>query len=195
MKKNGNFSEEQADSKEQVEDLETYIEQLSTFLPLAVCTLSSIGIIVDSNQAFLRLGGFNSLNVIGKPFALFFSERQVIEQILKNVRERGSVEKKEVTLLSENGKKIPVSLSLGPRKDRKGRLVGFFASVSDITDEKELQARLEHKVRERTQELQERIEEMEKFQRLTVGRELKMMRLKEEIKKLKKRIAQLEKKS
>ena len=41
-------------------------------------------------------------------------------------------------------------------------------------------------IRERTKEIQEKLEELEKFQRLTVGRELKMIELKEEIRKLKK---------
>ena len=50
---------------------------------------------------------------------------------------------------------------------------------------KELAERREEIIVERTKELRERIEELEKFQRLTVGRELKMVGLKEEIKKLK----------
>ncbi|MBL7150168.1 MAG: hypothetical protein ISS84_00860 [Candidatus Pacebacteria bacterium] len=49
----------------------------------------------------------------------------------------------------------------------------------------ELARRLDEKVKEKTKELQERVEELEKFQRLTVGRELKMIELKKEIKKLK----------
>lgn len=47
-------------------------------------------------------------------------------------------------------------------------------------------ASLEERVKERTKELQERLEELERFHKLTVGRELKMVELKEEIKELKK---------
>jgi len=50
---------------------------------------------------------------------------------------------------------------------------------------KELAESLEEKVKERTKETQERMADLEKFQRLAVGRELKMIELKEEIKKLK----------
>jgi len=50
---------------------------------------------------------------------------------------------------------------------------------------KELSDRLEVDVQNRTKELQQKIEELEKFSRLAVGRELKMIGLKEEIKKLK----------
>lgn len=46
---------------------------------------------------------------------------------------------------------------------------------------------LEEQVKERTQELQGKITELEKFQTLAVGRELKMIELKNEIKKFKPR--------
>ncbi len=49
---------------------------------------------------------------------------------------------------------------------------------------RDLSESLEDQVEERTASLQEKIEELEKFNRLTVGRELKMIELKEEIKKL-----------
>lgn len=45
---------------------------------------------------------------------------------------------------------------------------------------------LEKRVQERTQKLQEKIEELERFQKLTVAREVKMIELKKEVKKLKK---------
>jgi nitrate/nitrite-specific signal transduction histidine kinase len=48
----------------------------------------------------------------------------------------------------------------------------------------ELAQTLEDKVKERTKELQKKIDELERFRRLTVGRELKMIELKKEIKKL-----------
>lgn len=48
----------------------------------------------------------------------------------------------------------------------------------------ELAQSLDEKVKQRTKELEERIKELEKFHRLTVGRELKMSELKEKIKKL-----------
>jgi len=50
---------------------------------------------------------------------------------------------------------------------------------------KELTETLNRQVRQRTKELQEKVEELEKFHKLAVGRELKMIELKKEIKKLK----------
>ncbi len=47
---------------------------------------------------------------------------------------------------------------------------------------------LDEQVKVRTKELQERIDELERFHRLTVGRELKMIGLKEQIQELEKQI-------
>ncbi len=53
---------------------------------------------------------------------------------------------------------------------------------------KELSANLEEQVQERTFSLREKIGELERFNRLIVGRELKMIELKEEIRRLEKEL-------
>ncbi len=52
----------------------------------------------------------------------------------------------------------------------------------------ELTKSLDQKVKERTAELEKRIKELEKFHKLIIGRELKMIELKEEIKRLKEKL-------
>lgn len=56
---------------------------------------------------------------------------------------------------------------------------------------KELTENLDEQVKKRTKELRERINELERFQKVTVGRELRMLELKKEIKKLKEEIEEL----
>ena len=53
---------------------------------------------------------------------------------------------------------------------------------------KELVEKQEEIIKERTKELQQKIEELEKFQKLAVGRELKMVELKKRIKELEERL-------
>lgn len=56
----------------------------------------------------------------------------------------------------------------------------------------ELAQTLETQVQERTKELQKKMEELEKFNKLAIGRELKMIELKKEIQKLKQDIKRLQ---
>ena len=56
----------------------------------------------------------------------------------------------------------------------------------------ELTKSLDQKVKERTKELQERINELERFHKLTIGRELKMIELKKEIERLKEKLKKYE---
>ena len=91
----------------------------------------------------------------------------------------------ELTLISKGKKEIPVSLSVSGRKDEAGNFIGYFVALSDITRIKKYRESLEEQVKERTKELREKIWELEKFQKIAVGRELKMVELKEEIKKIK----------
>ncbi len=52
----------------------------------------------------------------------------------------------------------------------------------------EMNKKLDKQVRDRTKDLQAKVEELERFQKLTIGRELKMIELKEEVEKLRKKI-------
>lgn len=58
-----------------------------------------------------------------------------------------------------------------------------------------IKANLELRVHEKTMELQERLNELEKFRKLTIGRELKMIELKDEIDNLKRKIGEIESRS
>jgi nitrate/nitrite-specific signal transduction histidine kinase len=59
--------------------------------------------------------------------------------------------------------------------------------VTERTKElKDLSESLDSQVREKTKKLQEKVEELERFNKLVIGRELKMLELKKEIEELKK---------
>ena len=88
--------------------------------------------------------------------------------------------------------------SVRARYEKEDELASLALGINMMIEEiqkreKELEkamASLEEKVKERTEELQEKLADLERFQRLAVGRELKMVELKEEIKKLKKELAE-----
>jgi len=171
-------------AREDLGDLEFYIKDFSNFLPLAVCAVNPLGMIIDFNKSAEKLTEYFSFEIVGEFLTTLFLEKEKIEKIEKEIENIGFFSG-ELTLITKKEKKIPVSVWVSSRKDKGGSYIGYFLAFSDISEIKALQENLEKKVKDRTKELQERIDELERFHDLTVGRELKMLELKKEIKRLK----------
>lgn len=142
-------------TEEDLEDLEIYIKEFSSFLPLAVCTINPPEIIIDVNQTFQNLTKYNAVEIIGEPAEKIFLEKKEIGNLLGTARKKGKIEIKELTLVSKEGKEIPVSVSVATRKDAKDNFIGYFLALFDITEIKKSSKGLEEKVQKRTEELEE----------------------------------------
>jgi len=140
--------------EEDLEDLEMYIREFSSFLPLAVCTVNPPKIIIDVNQAFQALTGFGFLNIISEPLENIFLEKKEIDNLLEKAREGKTPVTKELTLISKEKKMIPVEISISTREDEAGKFIGYFLALSNISEVKKSREELEKKVEERTEELE-----------------------------------------
>lgn len=172
--------------KEVIDELEWYIDDFSTFLPLAVCTLNPLGVVVNINKAFEILTGKEDLEVVRELAEGLFKEKGEFKKILEKAKSKKAVQQKELVLISKDKKEIIVSVSVSLREDKGGLFEGYFVALTDITELKKLQTNLESQVAEKTKELQEKLRALEKFTQLTVGRELKMVELKDKIKEIEK---------
>lgn len=134
--------------------------------------------------------------------SIFMSRRivQPIRQIAKGTDEvaKGNLNfKLEVTSTDELGE-LARHFNEMTRQLREARLsledvrTSLEVKIKARTKElQELAEGLEEKVEERTKELQDRIDEMERFHRLTVGRELKMIELKKTLQEAQEAIQKL----
>lgn len=158
---------------EDLTSLESYILDLFTFSPLPICFVSPIGVVLEFNPAFEKISGYKFYEIIGEGIEKIF-DKDEIEGIIKNVLGKGEVVSKGAVLLTKDKKQVPVSIFAKARKDEQGKAVGLFVGVFDMSEMKKAE-----------QELQEKVAELERFQRLAVGRELKMIELKKEVENLK----------
>lgn len=174
---------------EEFEDLISYVQDFSSFLPIAVCSISPNGSITEINRAFEGLTGYKPSEAIGKQIKTLFLQEDGIETIIKEVTIKKIIRNRELTLILKDKNRILTDISVSAREDKKGNLIGYFISIIDITEIKKLQESLEEQVEKRTKELKNKINELEKFQKITVGRELKMVELKNEVMRLKNELA------
>ncbi len=148
-------------------------------------TISGDGKITDVNEASVKVTGVPREKLIGTDFSNYFTEPAKAQAGYQQVFDKGFVADYPLTIRHENGMLTDVLYNASVYKDYKGNVLGVFAAARDITAQKQL---AEREIAEREKELM-RIEELERFRKLTVGRELKMIELKKEIEEQKIQLA------
>ena len=153
--------------------LENYITELFAFLPVPVCFISPIGVVLEFNPAFERISGYKFYEVLGEGAEKLFKKKNIEELIRETLKNEG-IENKEIILLPKNKKEIPVSAFTRARRDKNKSVIGLFICIFNLSE-----------IKNDERQLREKMEELKNFQKLAVGRELKMVELKKELKKLK----------
>ena len=97
---------------------------------------------------------------------------------------RGIEDIYELTYFRKDGSRFPAVVSVTALRDAQDAIIGYLLIGTDNTARKKAEAEVAD---QRTKEL-ERLAELERFQKLTIGRELKMIDLKREIQELKRLI-------
>jgi len=148
-------------------------------------TISTEGKITDMNQATVNITGIEREKLIGTDFFGYFTEPQKAREVYQEVYAKGSVADSPLTLRHKDSKLTDVLFNGSVYKDDRGNVLGAVVVARDTTTQKQLAERV---IAGREKELM-RIEELERFRKLTVGRELKMIELKKEIEELKSQIS------
>jgi PAS domain S-box-containing protein len=145
-------------------------------------TISPEGRMTDVNEATVRVTGVPRERLIGTDFSDYFAEPEKARAGYQQVFSMGFVTDYPLTMRHKDGMQTNVLYTASLYKDVRGNVLGVFAAARDVTAQRKAEAEV---AVQRAREL-ERLAEMERFQKLTVGRELKMIELKKEIEELKK---------
>ena len=146
------------------------------------------GIITSWNRGAEALFGCAAEEMIGKPVTLLIPDDHQDEEprILDRIRHGLVVEHYETVRKHKDGSLLDISLTVSPVRDATGRIVGASKVARDITERK----RAEHALRESQARLEARMEELTRFNQVAVGRELRMIELKQEINALCERLGE-----
>jgi two-component system, chemotaxis family, CheB/CheR fusion protein len=148
----------------------------------AIISKTLEGVITSWNASAERLFGYRAEEMIGQPIMILIppDHRDEETEILERLRRGERIEHFETVRMAKNGQRIDVSLSVSPILDRAGRVIGASKIARDITERKEA----EEVLRQIHAELRSQTEELTRFNRVAVGRELRMIELKKEVNEL-----------
>ncbi len=174
-------------AEEQLRSASQYSRSLIEASLDPLVTISPEGKITDVNEATIRVTGVARERLVGTDFSIYFTEPAMAREGYQQVFAKGFVTDYPLTIRHVEGRQTDVLYNASVYKDARGDVLGVFAAARDITAQKKAEAELAER---RAREL-ERLAELERFQKLTVGRELKMIELKKEVEELKRKTGDL----
>src|SRR5438876_341218 len=159
-----------------------YAESLIENAPDPVFVSDLEGKILQANEAVSQLLGFRKDEVVEQSLSRFISPEETREftAAVREVVERGVTRNARLNPRSASGEVIPTTLNASALRDSDGKVIGAIGILRDMRAYEEVVQDLEQS----KTELQEKILDLEKFEEVVVGRELKMIALEKEIESL-----------
>jgi PAS domain S-box-containing protein len=147
------------------------------------------GKITLANDAVSQLLGFRQDEVVEQSLSRFISpeESREFTAALREVVERGVSRNSRLNPRSASGEVIPTTLNASALRDPDGRVIGAIGILRDMRAYEQVVRDLQ----ESKSELQEKILDLEKFEEVVVGRELKMIALEKELESLQREVEKL----
>src|SRR5438270_859166 len=144
------------------------------------------GKILSANDAVYELLGFRTDEVLEQSLSRFISPEETREftAALREVIERGVIRNTRLNPRSASGEVIPTTFNASALRDADGKVIGAIGILRDMRAYEKVVRDLEKS----KAELQEKILDLEKFEEVVVGRELKMIALEKEIENLKREL-------
>jgi len=153
--------------------------------------------ILECNSFFLTLTGYSQEDIdrmdsIRRIVPEKWYEK--VDDIIKNqIMVQGYSDVFEIEYRRKDNSVFPVEVRLFLFKNQQGENDGMWAIVRDITERKKMENEaskmnviLEQMVEQKTKELQERVQELERFYKATIDRELRMKEMRTRIEELEK---------
>jgi PAS domain S-box-containing protein len=136
------------------------------------------------NQAFVNMFGYSSIEAIKMKIPQFVAKQnldKLNKTIIPSIKQRGNYIG-ELLGMRKDKTKFSLFMSAFLIKDENAKPISMMASFIDITEKK----KSERKLKQAKNQLQKQVSELERWNKITINRELKMIELKKKIAKMKK---------
>ena len=166
-----------------------YAESLIKNAPDPVFVSDLEGKILQANDAVFALLGLRADELIEQSLSRIISpeETRAFLAALREVVERGVTRNAHLNPRSASGEVISTTLNASALRDPDGKVIGAIGIFRDMREYEQVVRDLEKS----KSELQEKILDLEKFEEVVVGRELKMIALEKELESLRKELGRV----
>lgn len=172
--------EERTDELKESEEMYRNLYEQSTDM---IQSMDVNGNIIEVNKSWLKVMGYTEKEVSKLNFQNIIHKSCLghCEMLFKKIMAGKQVSNIDTIFVNKKGEKVYVAGSAQPIiKD--GRTIRSWGYFRDVTEQKKADEALQ----KAKDELQNKVQELERFSDISVGRELKMVELKEKIKELQK---------
>jgi len=133
-------------AEQEIQNLQRYNRGLIEASLDPLVTFDQKGIIMDVNEAEIQVTGSSREELIGTPFANYFTDPEKAYTGVMLVFETGEVRDYELIMVAKDGTETIVSYNASVYKDETGQVVGAFGVAHDITERKKAQQELEETI-------------------------------------------------
>ena len=133
---------EQKELERQLREQQTYLRGLIESSLDGLVTVDPAGYISDVNDQMCRMAGYDRRELIGTPFADYFTEPDAASAGVERTFADGMVTEYALTLIGRNRRTLHVSFNASVFRDAEGTALGIFASARDVTDRVKLEEQL-----------------------------------------------------
>ncbi|MEA1999325.1 MAG: PAS domain-containing protein [Euryarchaeota archaeon] len=137
---------ERKQAEEEIRELQRYNRGLIEVNLDPLLTFDHNGIIMDVNGAMIQATGRTRKELIGTPFADYFTDPETAYKGAMLTFETGEVRNYELVMKAKDGTEMMVACNASVYKDQNGNVVGAFAAARDITERKRAEQELRETV-------------------------------------------------
>jgi PAS domain S-box-containing protein len=135
---------EREEAEQEIQNLQRYTRGLIETSLDPLVTFDQEGIILDVNEATMRATGRGKEELIGTPFADYFTDPDNAYKGAMLTFETGKVRDYELVIKARDGTETIVSYNASVYKDQTGKVVGAFAAARDITEREEAEHEIQN---------------------------------------------------
>jgi len=121
-----------------------YFRGLINNSQVAITVVDKNGNLTLFSQGAEKLTGYPAKEVLGKSISMFYPDEKALQGMQETLLKKGKLENYETEILTKDGPKVPILISLSLLKDRDGNPSGSIGVCTDMTKMKQASESFHH---------------------------------------------------